>query len=112
MRYLALAMLLVCACHDKPRSFTCYKSGLGGGPIRECAPSLDHCDEQGCFEREEAYCFPYHFDGLGVENDKRGMMCTPSEAECKDWNEDRQHVTNRALGPCFRARVDEYVHLK
>ena len=42
----------------KGSTFKCYKIGLMGGSWRECSPSLSRCEELGCFEREEAFCFP------------------------------------------------------
>lgn len=91
-----------------PKTFKCRKSGFDGGPWRECAPNVTRCEEYGCFEREEAYCFPVLFNKMDGST-LRFMICTPTERECEEWNEDRKRVPNKALGPCVLSRADEYV---
>jgi hypothetical protein len=107
---IALALLLSCAGTREPRVFKCYKQARWGGHWRECAPTLDGCDEVGCFEREQAYCFQILIKALTDEQkDGVGMICVPTARECEEWNRDRKVVVNRSLGPCMSARPDEYV---
>jgi hypothetical protein len=89
------------------KTFKCRK--IGPGQWRECAPSLSRCDQSSCFEREEAFCFPILMTSIGDLPETKGMICTPTERECEEWNEDRKHVRNRSLGPCVLARPDEYL---
>lgn len=91
---------------SSPATFECYK--VPKGPWRECSLKNTRCDEGGCFRRTEAYCFPYLIAAFLDEPERRLMVCTPTETECKEWNADRQHVVNRALGQCALARPDEY----
>jgi hypothetical protein len=98
------------ASESRAAAFECYRVGMGAGAAwRECALKLSSCDKQGCFKRDEAYCFPYLLGGMGIRPDARAMVCTASKEECEEWNKDRQHVPNRALGPCFLAKPDEYI---
>jgi hypothetical protein len=103
------ALFLSCSGEREPRVFKCYKQGRLGGPWRYCAPKLDDCPEVGCFERAQAYCFPYLLKALTAEQkDAVDMICVPTERECEEWNRDRKEVVNRSLGPCVLARPDEY----
>lgn len=100
--------------HKSPKrveQFRCRKAGLDGAPWRECAPDISQCDKYGCFERDEAFCFPVVFVNLD-NTEEQWTICAPSERECEEWNDDRKRVVNRSTGPCFKARPDEYVALK
>lgn len=87
------------------KKFVCYKTADGW---RECAPTLSRCAERGCFDRIDAYCFPYDLHDFASEKVTKGLICSPTEDECKAWHADRAEVINRATGPCFKARADEY----
>lgn len=93
------------------KPFKCRKSGLEGAPWRECAPNITRCEEYGCFERDEAFCFPVKFVPLDGP-DELFTICAPSSRECEEWNDDRKTVINKSLGPCVSMKTDEYRELK
>lgn len=94
------------------KRFKCYKVPLNGGSFRECAPALSQCEKLGCFERDEAYCFPYVLSAFGDQPEQRATMCAASARECEDWHADREHLVDHPLGPCIAMKVDEYVQTK
>jgi hypothetical protein len=111
-RHVAFALLVIgCSSsrEGEEQRFICYQRGPSGGAWRECAPSLAHCAQVGCFVRPDAYCFQYRLAALtDGQKDATGLLCTPTERECEEWNADRRNVIDRSLGPCIRARPDEY----
>jgi len=109
----ALALGGGSACKEKtskPKVFECYRTGNGiGVNWRECATELSDCEARGCFERDQAFCFPYVITSLRSDRpDKRAVVCTPTEKECTEWHQDRMNVPNHPLGTCGVLRPDEY----
>lgn len=115
---LAAGVLVWAGCSksgDKPQpsakaeTFSCQKRNLTG-PWRDCSPtskSASLCDDVECFERPTAFCFPALFSMTG----EVWTICTATEKECDEWNEDRKTVPNKSLGPCVESRPDEFIEL-
>ena len=95
---------------SKPKVFECYRTGSGiGVNWRECATELSACEERGCFERDQAFCFPYLITSLRSDMpNQRAVVCTPTERECTEWHHDRLSAWNHPLGACAVLRPDEY----
>lgn len=108
-----LLVPLLFACSSKPsaRHFTCSKVA-SNGPWRECYPGMRSChDAGGCFDREAVYCFRAVFNRYDGKPPSQFSICTPTERECIEWNEDRKTVANHSVGPCVLSRADEYVEI-